>query len=224
MKLYPVTVVEDFYENPDAVRAFALAQTYQYRHQQGDIGYVYPGGRTKDLFELNPALYEAVCKKLISVFHNSAHDHMRWLISTSFQSVSHEYGKGVIHTDGNTIIAAVLYLTPNAPLAAGTSLYRKNATFDQAKYDAALKENEDKYKLGEKAMSTAYHSMFDTVVNVSNVYNTLIIYEGDTFHAANDFFGQHLHDSRLAQVFFINRIDAKQHESFPLYRAKSVTI
>lgn len=38
-------------------------------------------------------------------------------------------------------------------------------------------------------MSTDYHGIFDEVVRVNNVYNTLIIYEGDTFHAANDFLG-----------------------------------
>lgn len=49
MNLYPVTVINNFYENPDAIRQFALAQQYKFRHEEGDIGYVYPGCRTKDL-------------------------------------------------------------------------------------------------------------------------------------------------------------------------------
>lgn len=224
MNLYPVTVVDHFYENPDAIRKFALAQEYQFRHEQTEIDYVYPGCRTKDLFVLDPGLYEIVCKKLVSVFHNAEHDYMRWVISTSFQSVSEKYGQGVIHTDGNTIFAAVLYLTPNAPLNAGTSLYKKNKTFDEKKYQHALRQNDERFKAGEIIMTTDYHSMFDEIVRINNVYNTLIIYEGDTFHAANQFFGKTLKDSRLAQVFFVNKIDAQKQSVFPISRTNAIKL
>ena len=30
MNLYPVAIVENFYENPDAMRKFALAQQYEF--------------------------------------------------------------------------------------------------------------------------------------------------------------------------------------------------
>lgn len=90
MNLYPVTVVSDFYEDPDAIRKFALAQEYTFCHEMQNINYVFPGSRTKDLFELNPALYERVCKKLVSVFHVPEQDVMRWAITTSFQIVGEE--------------------------------------------------------------------------------------------------------------------------------------
>ncbi len=73
-------------------------------------------------------------------------------------------------------------------------------------------------------MDTSYHSMFDEVVRVNNVYNTLILYEGDNYHAANNFYGKTLKDSRLTQVFFINRIDANKANSFPLNRIKAINI
>ncbi|HEY8117727.1 MAG TPA: DUF6445 family protein [Methylophilaceae bacterium] len=224
MKFYPVTIVENFYENPDAIRKFALAQEYKFCPERPDIEHVYPGSRTKDLFDLDSKLHEKICKKLVSVFHNSEHDYMRWAISTSFQSVTEEYGQGVIHTDTDTVFAAVLYLTPNAPLDSGTSLFKKNSTFNQEKYTQALEQNDNKFKIGEKVMSIDYHSMFDEVVRVNNVYNTLILYEGDTHHAANKFFGNSFETSRLAQVFFINRIDAQKANSFPLNRVKAIKV
>ncbi len=224
MKLYPVTVVDNFYENPDAIRKFALAQKYKFCHERPDISYVYPGSRTLDVFDLDVELHEKICKKLVSIFHNTEHDYMRWAISTSFQSVTEEFGKGVLHTDTNTIFAAVLFLTPNAPLNSGTSLFKKNEKFNQEKYSRALEQNDTLFKSGKKVMSTDYHSMFDEVVRVNNVYNTLILYEGDTFHAANKFFGNSLKNSRLAQVFFINRIDAQKESSFPLNRKKVVKV
>jgi hypothetical protein len=224
MNLYPVTVVENFYENPAVIRKFALAQKYKFRHEQTDINYVYPGCRTKDLHALDSLLYEKICKKLISVFHIHEHDQMRWAISSSFQSVSEAFKQGVIHTDTNTIFAGVLYLTPDAPLNSGTSLYKKNATFNQEKYTQALEHNDAQFKVGQKVMATDYHSMFDEVVRINNVYNTLIMYEGDTFHAANNFFGTTLNNARLAQVFFINKIDANKANSFPLNRTKEIKI
>ncbi len=224
MNLYPVTIIENFYENPDAIRDFALAQKFTYCKEASNIDYVYPGCRTQDLSLLNRELFDKICTKLVSVFHNAEHDVMRWLITTSFQSVTEEYSQGVVHTDHNTVFAGVLYLTPDAPLKSGTSLFKKNNTFDEAKYQQALVDNDERFKAGEIAMNTGYHSMFNEIVRVNNVYNTLIIYEGRHFHAANEFFGNTLEDSRLAQVFFINKIDAQKQSVFPISRVNAIKV
>ena len=225
MNLYPISIIDNFYENPDAIRKFALAQRYKFRHEESDdLQYVYPGCRTKDLFELDKVLQEKVLKKIVSVFHIPEHDYMQWAISTSFQSVSEIYGQGVIHTDNNTIFAGVIYLTPNAPLNSGTSIYKPNKTFTPEKYKQASDNNDARFKTGEIVMNTSFHSMFDEVVTVNNVYNTLIIFEGDIFHAANNFFGSTLEDSRLAQVFFVSKINANKANSFPLNRIKEIKI
>jgi hypothetical protein len=224
MNLYPVTIIDNFYENPDAIRKFALAQKFKFRHEEGDVGYVYPGCRTKDLYDLDKTLQAKVLKKLISVFHIPEHDRMQWAVSSSFQIVSEQYKKGVIHTDNNTIFAGVLYLTPEAPLDSGTSVFRKNATFTQEKYKQASEENDARFKSGQIAMDTGFHSMFDEVVRINNIYNTLILFEGDIFHAANKFFGSTQDDSRLVQVFFVSRIDANKADSFPINRVKAAKV
>jgi hypothetical protein len=224
MNLYPVAVIENFYENPDAIRKFALLQKFTFCHEVANIDYVYPGCRTKDLSILDKALFDKICTKLVSVFHNAENDHMRWAISTSFQSVAEEYKQGVIHTDQNTVFAGVLYLTPDAPLNSGTSLFKKNKNFDEKKYQQALEDNDARFRAGEIAMRTDYHSMFDEILRVNNVYNTLIIYEGRHFHAANQFFGKTLKDSRLAQVFFVNKIDAQKQSVFPISRVNAIKV
>jgi hypothetical protein len=53
MNFYPVTVVDNFLNNPDEVRAFALRQKYTFCHEVKDIDYVFPGSRTTDLFDLD---------------------------------------------------------------------------------------------------------------------------------------------------------------------------
>lgn len=224
MNLYPVTIIENFYENPDAIRAFALAQEFKRCGDEVNPKYGWPGSRTKDLFSLDKALFEKVCKKLVSIFHNTEHDYMRWAIASSFQSSTADYGGGVMHTDKDTIFAGILYLTPNAPLNGGTSLYRKNATFDEEKYTRALDLNDATYKSNGKIAPTDYHSMFDEIVRVNNVYNTLILFEGRHFHTANQFFGDTLENSRLTQVFFINKIDAQKQSVFPLSRVGQIKI
>lgn len=224
MNLYPVTIVENFYEDPDAIRTFALSQKYKFREQMKGVGYVFPGCRTKELSLINKPLFENISKKIISLFHNAEHDYMRWVITTSFQSVSAEYGNGVIHTDQNTVFAAVLYLTPNAPLESGTSLFKPNSKFDEEKYQRCLKENDKRFDEGRRVMDTSYHDMFDEIVRVNNVYNTLILYEGRHYHAANAFFGETLKDSRLAQVFFVTKIDAQKYNSFPIWRSQQIKV
>lgn len=187
--------------------------------------YVFPpGARTKDLSVINKPLFENVSNKIISLFHNSEYERMRWAIATNFQSVSEDYGRGVIHTDGNAVFAAVLYLSPDAPLDSGTSLFRKNKQFDQAAYEKALKDNDKRFAQGEIVMDTSYHAMFDEIVRINNVYNTLILYEGRHYHAANNFFGKTLKDSRLAQVFFVSSIDAQKHSSFPVWRSQQIKV
>lgn len=224
MNLYPVTVLENFYENPDEVRRFALSQKYQTREQLTEAKYVFPGARSKDLSTINKPLFEKVSNKIISLFHQSEFERMGWSIATSFQHVTDEYGEGVIHTDQNTVFAAVLYLTPDAPLNSGTSLFRPNQQFDQEKYEWCLKENDRRFIEGRKVMDTTYHAMFDEIVRINNVYNTLVLYEGRHFHAANKFFGKTLKDSRLAQVFFVSKIDAQKYSSFPVWRSQQIKV
>ena len=224
MNLYPVAIIENFYENPDAIREFALKQEYTYCHERKNVEYVYPGSRTKDIYDLDPELQSKIIQKLVSVFHNSEYDYMRWGISTNFQSVTKEYAEGVIHTDTNTIFAGVLFLSPNAPLDAGTSLYRKGPLFDEGKYKAALALNEREFREGKIVMNTAHHDMFEEIVRVNNVYNTLIVYEGRHFHSANKFFGSNIENSRLTQVFFVNNIDAKKYNVFPIKRVDAIKL
>ena len=220
MDLYPVTVVENFYTNPDGMRKFALSQEYKFCHEFDNLKYVYPGSRSAELFKLNPMLYERICKKLVSLFHNTDHDYMRWALSTSFQSVTADYGAGVIHTDKNTVFAAVLYLNPEPQAHSGTTLFRPNRHFDPEKYEQALQNNDARFRAGEKTMHTDYHAMFDEWVTVNNVYNSLILYEGKNYHAAGTFFGDNFKNSRLTQVFFISRVDAQSERVFPIKRQK----
>jgi hypothetical protein len=47
------------------------------------------------------------------------------------------------------------------------------------------------------------------------------LFEGDIHHCANQFFGDNKQNARLAQVFFITKIDANKQSSFPILRIKN---
>jgi len=221
---YPVTVVNDFYDNPDEIRNYALSQKFTYCHEMKDIDYVFPGSRTKDLLSISPSLYEKVCKRLMSVFHIPEYDLLRFQIATSFQLVEAKYGRGLIHQDHQTtIFAGVLYLTPNAPLSGGTSIYIKNKKYSEEAYWKAHDENDQRFRTNQPQDFTL-HEMFDEVVRVNNVYNTLILFEGNQYHSANEFFGQDKFNSRLCQVFFVNRVEANNPNSFPIRRMRNQKI
>jgi hypothetical protein len=223
MNYYPITVVDNFYENPDEIRKFALAQQYEYCHQIKDISYTFPGSRTKDLSIIHPELFSKCCHKITSLFHNFEHDVLRWQFTTCFQSVTKDYERGVIHHDNNTVFAAVLYLTPEPSKNSGTSLYKQGKSFDQTTYEDSLKANDERFKKNQ-SVDTSYHQMFDEIVTVHNTYNSLIIYEGHHHHSANEFFGNNLENSRLAQVFFCQRVDGTKESAFPLLRSKKIII
>ena len=222
MNLYPITIIQNFYDNPDEIRRFALSQNYQYCHEKID-NYGFPGCRTEELRKIDSNLYESLCRKLISVFHDLGKDPMRWEILTSFQIVEEKYDRGLIHQDGNVVFAGIIYLSPDAPLNSGTSIFRKNSKFNQTTYDEAMLLNDEMLKSNQQS-SYDYHEMFDEVVTVNNVYNSLILFEGDTYHAANKFFGASKNDARLTQTFFVTRVDAQQYNVFPGYRFKQIKI
>ena len=172
---------------------------------------------------IHPELMQKCCLKLTSLFHNFDHDVMRWQITSCFQSVTKEFEKGVIHHDNNSVFAGVLYLAPNAPKSSGTTLYKTGKDFDQEAYQRALLANDERFKMNQQ-VDTRYHSMFDEIVRVEIVCNILILYEGHHHHAANEFFGNTRETSRLAQVFFCQRVDSSRESAFPISRVKKIHV
>src|SRR5688572_23480744 len=114
-KLPNILVVDDFYANPDAVREFALKQTYA-----PDNNY-FRGSRTAEKF-LFPFLKER--------FEGMLGAKITHWVDHQYNGVFQYCPAGtevVFHSDHQTF-AAVVYLTPDAPLNTGTSFYRSKET------------------------------------------------------------------------------------------------
>ena len=48
------------------------------------------------------------------------------------------------------------------------------------------------------------YTKWEMTAEVGNVFNRLVIYRGDYFHASLDYFGTNLQNGRLFQTFFFN--------------------
>jgi hypothetical protein len=187
-------IIDDFYQDPDSVRNFALLQDFNVRGN-------YPGQRTIPL--VSDSAKEIIANILRPVNGEITH----WPATNESYNGAFQYttakDRSWIHADQTTTWAAVCYLTPDAPLTAGTGLFKHietgllaapkkpNGEYNSEILDVIYKDSQD---LTRWEMTTF----------VGNIYNRLVIYRGDNFHTSLDYFGKDINDGRLFQTFFFN--------------------
>jgi hypothetical protein len=205
--MIPVSILDNFFENPDEIREFALKQSYSKK-------YAVPGYRTDPLHIIAPRLFDIFAARVFALFFDfDAEPSINWNMSASFQWVPAVYETGWVHTDDieKTNISGVVYLTPDAPLDGGTSVYRPTSRTrdidDGPKapfYDFYTSERKDSFPDLEnyRLARDTHNAKFDKTISISNVYNRLFTYNTYDYHSEDKFFGNTLKDSRLTLVFF----------------------
>jgi hypothetical protein len=183
--------IDDFYADPMQVREFALKQEFKVRGN-------YPGQRTESF------LTDSIKQKLRDILYPFAGEITNWggEYTGSFQYTT-AADRSWIHADSTTDWAAVCYLTPDAPVTAGTGIFRHKETgwmnFDYKK------QNDPEYmKQAPPGDECQDYTKWEMVDRVGNVFNRLIMYRADNYHVSLDYFGKDLNDGRLFQVFFFN--------------------
>ncbi len=190
-----VIVIDDFYKDPDAVREFALQQDF-------GVDGNYPGHRTKSF------LNDSLKKSIEDILSPHAGKVTYWgghgngdNYTGAFQYTT-AFDRSWIHSDGTTKWAGVCYLTPDAPITAGTGLFRHKETGLRGwNYGAHTEEESKACKANTETQDYTKWEMTDMV---GNVYNRLVLYRGDMYHCSLDYFGTDLHNARLFQTFFID--------------------
>ena len=188
-------VVDDFYEDPYAVRDYALQQVYY--ENQGAVGL-----RTLEQF-----LFDGVKERFEQIMQRSIPDHTEsgygWYdkgINGRFQSCKAGV-TSVFHMDAQSW-AGVIYLTPDAPPQSGTSFYRHKVS--------KIRHNDEiNWDAGEGIRVFNQHTFIDPtpyerVDTVGNVFNRLVIFDGKLLHSGHDYFGWDIASSRLFQIFFFD--------------------
>lgn len=205
-----IIVVDNFYNNAQGTRDYILTQefsvkgnfpgqrtiSYANEHLRDIIqGYVAPFGGKITEFPM-PSSSKTENKKDSNKKDSNKKDD-KAIYNGSFQyTTSRE--RSWIHSDGWNNWAGVVYLTPDAPLSAGTAFYRfKNGEYSEE--DAKLlntKDDTDKFSQDL--------TKWEQVDKVGNVFNRLILFNSKRFHMSMDYFGDTKENSRLFQVFFFS--------------------
>lgn len=187
-------VVDNFYQDPDKVREYALKQEFKHNelyHKGARTEKIYIPSWAKDEFSrlLNKEVKEFV--GATGVFQYCvAKDNVVYHYDTQ------EY-------------AAMVYLSPDAPLQTGTQTFRSKIT---GLHKAATQEDADRFKMSvEELDSKSFngnnfydrHNM-DLVDSVANIYNRLVIFDARTLHAATSYYGDTKLNSRLFHLYFFN--------------------
>lgn len=154
-------IVDDFLDKPDLVRSAALQLEFTGTGQ-------FPGLRSDRADEDYERYIKTKFEKILNLkIKEFVQDSFRFQLCTG-------EAETWIHSD-ETDWAAVLYLTPNPPVEAGTGLYRKT---------------------GEE---------WELVSAFGNLYNRLVLYPGRLYHKSiMPGFGNTRETGRLTQVFFFN--------------------
>jgi len=103
-----------------------------------------------------------------------------------------------IHVDGFNNWAGVLYMTPDAPVSAGTGFYRYK---DGTTYEADLKIMDNKEEIDAFCQDM---TKWEQVDKVGNLFNRLVLFNSKRYHMSLDYFGNSKENGRLFQVFFFS--------------------
>lgn len=187
-----VMVVDNFYKDPDAIREYAMNNlTFS------PSGY-HKGERSQERFILNGTKerFEQIIGRKVTNWEHPEYANGRFQFCVDGDPI-------VYHVDNQTF-AAVVFLSPNAPLEAGTATYKSKITgatrfeeFDTPEFVTTFKGYGDEISFYDG-------SSFEVVDRVGNVYNRLVIWDAKTIHAATKYYGSNIQNSRFFQLFFFD--------------------
>lgn len=227
MKYFPVTVVDDFFDDPIEVKNFAESVEY---NVPGETNH--PGVVSKNkISDLHLQMANWIQNKVMRIFYHPESD-LGWNIDMEFQKISpynfdnqfHILNRGIPHIDSTAnviFLAGLIYLNENPSPDTGTSIFCKKKGCQFYMVPEELIQLSRKYHSisdsTEFVCAAEKHlSMFDETVRIQAKFNRLVIYSADDYHAQTTY-GVKGGPDRLTLRFFISNI-ACDDQSMPLLR------
>lgn len=175
-------IVDDFYSNPYDVRNFALSVDYE-----NDLRW-YKGLRSTEAYrddQIKQSFEKIIGQPIVDWEQG---------YNGVFQIMTAEDPQ-VYHFDVQKW-AAMIYLTPDAPIESGTRLHKSKingATHrDDPNVDAAFEGN---------FYDSTRHDIIDAA---GNVFNRCVIMDAGCIHSAGPYFGDSKENGRLTHLFFFD--------------------
>jgi len=158
-----ILVIDNFLKNPDEIRNIGLNLKYRIRSNNEN----WEGQRSNLVESFNKELSDEICRKIISSYYcikNFDYKADLYFHKTKKSDLNDiQWINDRVHKDKG-IIASLIYLTPNAPVNAGTQTY----IYDENK------------------------NVFIPDIVMSNIYNRMIVYPSNVLHSAMNYFDTRL--------------------------------
>jgi len=182
-------IIDNFYEDPYSVRKYALEQEFF-----DDEGYVGKRTRTTHFFPGIKETFEDIIGDKITAWEEYG-------MNGRFQN--NVAGERLVWHCDHQRWAAMVYLTPGAPPSCGTSTFMHKETRIHHNDQMTWGQDGTGYKVFP-AKTWCDGTPYEKVDTFGNIFNRLVIFDGGAIHAANEYFGSDLEDSRLWHMFFFD--------------------
>lgn len=200
-----IFIVDDFYNNPDAIRELALSANYP----KFDAKRNFPGQESEKSYytDRHTEEFENILNKKISVEPD------KFIYGKFRYSLVDDDARTKIHLDWNVDWTAIVYLSLNENIKGNLGIYRmKELNLDESPSNFVLKE---KFSCDNIKDFDAKYVMpisknlnkWDIIYEIPIKYNRLVLFKGSKyFHAITEQFGNSIEDGRITQNFFFNEL------------------
>jgi hypothetical protein len=222
---FPTLILDNFLDNPDSLKKWALSLNYQ--HPQDNM---YPGSRTKELSYINPYFTNFLHKKILSLYFDSIPSDI--VGYSYFQIMDNFKGSGWIHQDPGFFTSIIYLSNSNSNTNEGTSLFK----FKKDKFMLINNPQEEKLwgilrnkhyetnslSIKEFQQKQSYENkLFNKILDIPSKFNRLICFEGTQLHASNGSLDEIL-KNRLTLITFFGPLEMSNQP--PMSRSKKILL
>ena len=193
-------VVDHFYRDPEAVRERALCASYD--EPEHLVGYRSRAYQPRGIKEHIERCFGVRIPKWEDDL--DAVETCNGVFFTSYSQGSRAEVPGVHYDEPVTWAMFLIYLTPDAPYDAGTSLWQHRKTGLLAR---PTERDASRLRTSLDRLETIVHrdrhihERWIEIDRVGNVFNRAVMFPGGLFHSATRHFGSGFRDGRIYQSF-----------------------
>ena len=220
--IWPNTCVDNFFNEPEKIIEFANSLEYFPNLKS-------PGIQSKPLHEVDHEFFSYINTKILSILYPVEYKKIHFNALSYFVKIPPNIkGDGWVHNDGEVFqMTSIIYLSKN--IDAGTNIYRLKKQWKR--HD----NNEVKHKHFENIHNNIIdkkinnyrdfnNSFYEETIKYKSVYNRLISFDSNSFHAAEPYENKNSEEERLTFISFFKNISYVEDKMlrYPLTELKRI--